>query len=111
MSQMFRDRENYLSYLRRHGTEIMFRTARVHFRMLCPWFGYSCTFRVLERIWPDLPDHRLNTLAEHIGHQFHHHNARDDARAAGRVLLEMMKKMDAKPLSELLHKAEIVASA
>ena len=38
-----------------------------HFGLSCPEFDYLCTYRVAERIWPDLPDHRLNTLATHIG--------------------------------------------
>jgi DNA polymerase-3 subunit epsilon len=76
-----------------------------HFGLACPEFDYLCTRRVAERLWPDLPDHRLNTLAAHIGHEFHHHHAQADAEAAGRVLLAMMKYANAKTPSELLHKA------
>jgi hypothetical protein len=50
----------------------------------------------------DLPDHRFNTPAAHIGHEFHHHNAQADAEAAGRMLLAMMKRVNAKTPSELL---------
>jgi DNA polymerase-3 subunit epsilon len=60
------------------------------------------TYRVAERIWPDLPDHRLNTLAAHIGHEFHHHHAQADAEVAGRVLLAMMKQVSAYTPAELL---------
>jgi DNA polymerase-3 subunit epsilon len=63
--------------------------------------------RVAERIWPDLPDHRLNTLAAHIGHEFHHHHAQSDAEAAGRVLLVMMKHSNANMPCELLQKVGI----
>ena len=79
-----------------------------HFGLASPGFDYLCTYRVAERIWPDLPNHQLNTLAAHIGHEFHHHHAQDDAEAAGRVLLAMMKYMNAKTPRELLQMKGIV---
>jgi DNA polymerase III epsilon subunit-like protein len=65
-------------------------------------------YRRAARIWPDLPDHGLTTLAAHIGHEFHHHNAQADAEAAGRVLLAMMKHVNAQTLSDLLRKTGMV---
>jgi DNA polymerase-3 subunit epsilon len=79
-----------------------------YFGLVCPAFDYLCTCRVARRIWPDLPNHKLNTLAAHIGHDFHHHHAQSDAEAAGRVLLAMMKYMSASTPSELLQKAGLV---
>jgi DNA polymerase-3 subunit epsilon len=84
------------------------RATLAHFGLRCPEFDYLCTCRVAKRIWPDLPDHKLNTLAAHIGHEFHHHNAKADAEAAGRVLLAMMKHVNAKTPSELLRKTGMV---
>jgi len=78
-----------------------------HFGLRSPAFDYFCTCRVAERIWPDLPDHKLGTLAAHIGHKFHHHHAQSDAEAAGRVLLAMMKYVNANTPSELLQKARM----
>ena len=80
-----------------------------HFGLVCPDFQYFCTCRVAKRIWPDLPDHQLSTLAEHIGHQFNHHHAQSDAEAAGRVLLAMMKSVGANTPSELLQNARMVS--
>jgi DNA polymerase III subunit epsilon len=78
-----------------------------HFGLSCPEFDYLCTYRVAERIWPDLPNHRLDTVAAHIGHEFHHHNAQADAEAAGRVLLAMMKHVNTYTPSELLEKTRM----
>jgi DNA polymerase-3 subunit epsilon len=80
------------------------RATLVHFGLDCPAFDYLCTCRVAKRIWPDLPNHKLNTLAAHIGHKFHHHHAQSDAEAAGRLLLAMMKHANASTPSELLQK-------
>lgn len=79
-----------------------------HFGLACREFDYLCTYRVAERIWPDLPDHRLDNLAAHIGHEFHHHNAQADAEAAGRVLQAMMKHVNANTPRDLLKKAGMV---
>jgi len=78
-----------------------------HFALARPEFDYLCTYRVAKRIWPDLPNHQLSTLAAHIGHEFHHHHALSDAEAAGRVLLAMMKQVNANTPRELLQKAGI----
>ena len=79
-----------------------------HFGLACPEFDYLCTYRLAQRVWPDLPNHKLNTLAAHIGHEFHHHHAQADAEAAGRVLLAMMKHVNANTPAELLQKAGMV---
>jgi DNA polymerase-3 subunit epsilon len=79
-----------------------------HFGLPRPAFDYICTCNLARRVWPDLPDHKLNTLAAHIGYEFHHHHAQSDAEAAGRVLLVMMKHVSAKTPSELLQKVGVV---
>ena len=74
-----------------------------HFGMKHPEFDYLCTCNLARRIWPDLPNHQLGTLAAHIGHEFQHHQAKADAEAAGRVLLAMMKHVGATTPRELLQ--------
>jgi DNA polymerase-3 subunit epsilon len=76
-----------------------------HFGLPRPEFDYVCTCQLARRVWPELPDHKLGTLAAHIGHQFNHHHAQSDAEAAGRVLLAMMKHANATTPRELLRKA------
>lgn len=55
----------------------------------CKWLD---TLKVARRTWPDLPNHKLPTVCEHISYNFDHHDALDDATAAGQVLLAAMKK-------------------
>jgi DNA polymerase III subunit epsilon len=76
-----------------------------------PEFDYVCTCQLARRVWPGLPNHQLATLTAHIGHEFNHHHAQSDAEAAGRVLLEMMKQMDANTASELLQKAGVLMAS
>jgi DNA polymerase-3 subunit epsilon len=66
-----------------------------------PDFQYLCTYRLAARVWPELANHQLNTVAAHIGHAFQHHHAQSDAEAAGRVLLAMMEQLKISSLQEL----------
>lgn len=75
-----------------------------HFGLPRPEFDYVCTRLLARRIWPELPNHQLATLTAHIGHQFNHHHAQSDAEAAGRVLLAMMKQVNASTPREFLQK-------
>lgn len=64
-----------------------------HFGISCPAVDCLCTLALSRRVWPDLPSHSLDAVADHIGHCFHHHNAQADAEAAGQIMLAMMQHM------------------
>ena len=76
-----------------------------HFGLPQPEFDYLRTCNLARRVWPELPNHQLKTVAAHIGYDFQHHQARSDAEAARRVLLAMMKHANANTPRELLQKA------
>lgn len=44
--------------------------------------------RVAKRVWPELPSHRLNIVAKHLGIPLKHHDALSDARAAGMIIVK-----------------------
>jgi DNA polymerase-3 subunit epsilon len=46
--------------------------------------------KVARHAWPELPSHRLNLMAEHLGLDHRHHDALSDARVAGWVLVHAM---------------------
>lgn len=53
-------------------------------------FKFYCTLKIAESIWPELENHKLDTLARANKISFHHHHAEDDAIAAGKIFaLEM----------------------
>lgn len=45
---------------------------------------------VARRVWPDLPNHKLNTLARYLSIDLRHHDALSDARAAGMIMVHAM---------------------
>jgi DNA polymerase-3 subunit epsilon len=67
-----------------------------------PRLDYLCTYRVAAKVWPELPNHRLDTVAEYLGHRFMHHNALEDAVACGKALLAAMREMRADSERELM---------
>ncbi|MEJ7592064.1 MAG: exonuclease domain-containing protein [Planctomycetaceae bacterium] len=50
------------------------------------------TCDVARRAWPELPCHRLPVLADRLGIEFNHHDALEDARTAGKVLIAALSR-------------------
>ena len=49
--------------------------------------AYACTCQMGRRCYPDLPNHRLNTLCEHLKIELDHHRAGSASRACAQLLL------------------------
>ncbi|WP_251553563.1 exonuclease domain-containing protein [Psychrobacillus sp. MER TA 171] len=77
-----------------------------------PQFQYACSYRIAKKIWPDLYNHKLSTVANYLSIQFKHHDALEDARAAALITIEAMKKTRTSSLKEmsLLHKIKVNSS-
>ncbi len=61
-------------------------------RAVCQAYGlpvppgrYLCTCRLSKRLWPELNNHRLNTVCAAFGFHFKHHHAQADAEACARI--------------------------
>ena len=52
-----------------------------------PLFRTCCTVRISRKVWPDLVDHKLNTVGAHLNINFQHHRALDDARTCAAIPL------------------------
>jgi len=74
-----------------------------YFALPAPAFDYLCTCNLGQRVWPELPNHQLQTMAAHICLHFRHHHAQADAEAAGRLLLAMMNQVEATTPAELFQ--------
>lgn len=62
----------------------------------CWWLD---TWAIAREAWPDLQNHKLDTLADHFGISLRHHSALDDAAACGQILTRAIAKTNV-PLSE-----------
>jgi len=71
------------------------------YRIPYPEFDYLCTCKASQKVWPQLPSHKLDVVAAHIKHVFKHHNAMEDAEAAGRAMLAMISEAQAESSRDL----------
>lgn len=63
-----------------------------------PEIPYFCTVVAAKKTFPDLINHKLNTVSAHVGFSFCHHNALEDAEACARVLVAAIQEKEAESL-------------
>ena len=57
-----------------------------------PEAAYLCTCQMGKRAYPYLPNHKLNTLCDHLQLSLDHHKAGSDSRACALLLLNYLEK-------------------
>lgn len=72
-----------------------------------PEFDYYCTLVMARKVWPDFPNHKLDTIAAKLGLKFNHHDAKDDAYICAKIALACKKNADCSTLEELANKLNI----
>ena len=72
-----------------------------------PEMEYLCTSNIAKRVWPDLINHKLDTIADHFNITFDHHHALEDARVAAKVLWKAMEEYETDSVDILLDKSRI----
>ena len=70
-------------------------------------FKYTCTVSIAKTVWPDLVNHRLNTVSRHLGLELKHHDPRDDAAAAATIAAEACRAMDCRRIEDLIAKLDL----
>jgi len=75
--------------------------------MAAPRLSYLCTLQVARRVWPELPSKGLAALAGHLGIEFRHHNAAEDARACAEVALAAARAIGALEVADIRHRLEV----
>lgn len=66
-----------------------------------PEATYYCTRIISKFLWPGLYNYKLTTVADHLGIQFQHHNAKQDAIACAKVVIHACKEKEVNTLTEL----------
>lgn len=54
--------------------------------------NYACTVQMGRRCYPELPDHKLNTLCDYLGIALNHHQAGSDSRACAELLVNYLER-------------------
>lgn len=66
-----------------------------------PNLRYSCTVVMSQTFYPKLANHKLNTVADHLGITFKHHNALEDAVACASILIDILNDLKIDSIEEL----------
>lgn len=77
-------------------------------RAVCDTYGltypdcqYLCTLVASKAHYKNLDNHRLDTIAAHLGYSFNHHCAKDDAAVSAKVLIKVAEELGAISLIEI----------
>ena len=70
-------------------------------RISLPRFRYCCTVSMSRKVWPELCNHRLETVGSFLNYSFNHHNALDDARACAIIPITAAKMLGSDSFEEV----------
>jgi DNA polymerase III subunit epsilon len=69
-----------------------------------PELHYACTISIARRAWPGLPGYSLGKVADHLGIDFTHHRAADDAAACAGIVQHAHRTMEGFCLSDFVRR-------
>ncbi|TRM11785.1 3'-5' exonuclease [Lentibacillus cibarius] len=78
-----------------------------YFNLTYPELDYLCTANIARRVWPELTNHKLNTVAAHHGIRFDHHHALEDASVAAKILIKAFETYGTRDLDIFLEKCHM----
>ena len=73
-----------------------------------PVSSYSCTWRISKKVWRGLPSHCLKSVSDHLGIEFKHHDAEEDAIACAEIAINACMEKEATSLPDLINKINLV---
>lgn len=73
-----------------------------------PRCRYICTVKVAQRMWPELENHKLDTVSQALGIGLNHHEAGSDAQACGLILQHAIRQAGCRDAVQLAEKLGII---
>lgn len=67
-----------------------------------PEFNYCCTMVMSKNFFDFLDNAKLNTISNHLGYEFNHHNASSDASACANIMIKISEELKLTDINELL---------
>jgi DNA polymerase III subunit epsilon len=71
------------------------------YRQSYPTLSYMCSVKMAQKVWPQLMNHKLNMLAQHLGLSFAHHNAAEDAAVCAEAAIAIGRSLGASHVAEI----------
>lgn len=79
------------------------RETLTHYDIDLPHYLSLDTVRTSQKLYPELPNHKLNTVAAALGIDLkHHHNALNDTVAAAEILVRQATDFGVEPVKQLV---------
>ena len=72
-----------------------------------PPFYQCCTVQIARRVWPQLKNHKLNTVGDFLHIAFRHHDALEDARACAAIPVAAAKVAGAQDMAQLAERLRV----
>lgn len=72
-----------------------------------PEFDYLCTVKVSQQLWPEMENHKLDTVCTDLDIGLNHHEALSDARACGYILAAALRSQHCTCTEDLLEALEM----
>ncbi|MCW2276874.1 3'-5' exonuclease [Heliophilum fasciatum] len=69
--------------------------------------SWLCTVELSRKAWPDLHNHKLNTVAEYLGVNLNHHEARSDSIAAAQIVLHAGRQSKSITIQDIIAKHDL----
>ncbi len=73
-----------------------------------PITQYYDTVELSRKIFPYLPNHKLNTVSDHLEIDLDHHDAKSDAYACAMIVFKSLQMIEAENISELFEKTNML---
>ncbi len=87
-------------------TSVLCKTLN-HYQLPLPHCKYICTVKIAQKVWPDLDNHKLDTVSAALQIPLNHHEACSDALASGRILQAAMSQLQCKNAAELADQLQM----
>lgn len=72
-----------------------------------PKLEYLCSVQISRLLWPQLENHKLDTMANFFRFPLKHHDAMDDTRACARITLEACRASQSNGIKQLTDQLKI----
>lgn len=72
-----------------------------YYQIPVPEFTYVCTVKISQKIWPEMENHKLDTVSEDLHIRLDHHEALSDARACGLILAHALEELHCDTIEDL----------
>lgn len=76
-----------------------------------PDTDYYCTVELSRRIYPYLPNHKLNTVSSYLEIELNHHDAMSDAFACALIVFRSLQMIESDDVLELFEKTNMAAKS